>query len=66
MYSSLQWDNGGSLIGFGWVSLKGGIETTLCEEAFNVIEVVKFSCIFGVLIGFIGFGKRWSEIFYYK
>jgi len=45
MYSSLQWDNGGSLIGFGWVPLKGGIETTLCEEAFNDIELVKFSCI---------------------
>jgi hypothetical protein len=45
MYFSLQWDNGGSLIGFGRVPLKGGIETTLCEEAFNIIEVVKFSCI---------------------
>ncbi len=38
-------DNGGSLIGFGWVPLKGGVETTLCEESSNVIEVVKFSCI---------------------
>jgi hypothetical protein len=45
LYFSLQWDNGGSLIGFGRVPLKGGVETTLCEEASNVIEVVKFSCI---------------------
>jgi hypothetical protein len=27
----------------GWVTLKGGVETTLCEEASNIIEVVKFS-----------------------
>jgi hypothetical protein len=45
LYSSLQWDNGGSLIGFGQVPLKRGVETTLCEEASNAIEVVKFSCI---------------------